>query len=136
MKTNLLFLPLMLVLSLGTASARAATVVLNWTNNASPAATSVEVERGVQATPIVFAKIATIAGTLSTYTDATTVATTTYVYRVRAVGPGGNSGYSNTATITTPIAPPADPSGLSTVITVTIDIRPPVGATTIVTSTR
>ena len=56
-----------------------------------------------------FAQIGTTTGTGTTYKDTTTVASTTYSYRVRATDAAGNlSPYSNTATATTP----AGPSGL------------------------
>src|SRR5262249_30228148 len=56
-----------------------------------------------------FAQIGTTTGTGTTYKDTTTVASTTYSYRVRATDAAGNlSTYSNTATATTP----AGPSGL------------------------
>jgi outer membrane protein assembly factor BamB len=56
-----------------------------------------------------FAQIGTTTGTGTTYKDTTTVASTTYVYRVRATDAAGNlSTYSNTASATTP----AGPSGL------------------------
>ena len=47
------------------------------------------------------------------FRDAPLAAGATYTYRVRAIGFTGNSGYSNTATATTPaIDPPAAPSNL------------------------
>ena len=56
-----------------------------------------------------FAQIGTTTGTGTTYKDTTTVASTTYSYRVRATDAAGNlSTYSNTASATTP----AGPSGL------------------------
>ena len=56
-----------------------------------------------------FAQIATTTGTGTTYKDTSTVASTTYSYRVRATDAAGNlSTYSNTASATTP----AGPSGL------------------------
>jgi glucose/arabinose dehydrogenase/fibronectin type 3 domain-containing protein len=55
-----------------------------------------------------FAQIATPTGT--TYTDSWITANTTYSYRVRAVDAAANQGpYSNTASITTPAAPPLGP---------------------------
>ena len=56
-----------------------------------------------------FAQIGTTTGTGTNYKDTTTVASTTYSYRVRATDAAGNlSTYSNTASATTP----AGPSGL------------------------
>src|SRR2546422_7624191 len=52
-----------------------------------------------------FAQIATPAGT--SYSDTGVAASTSYSYRVRATDAAGNlSGYSNTASATTPAAPP------------------------------
>src|SRR5207237_5071974 len=42
----------------------------------------------------------------TSYHDTTAAPSTAYAYRVRAVGPGGNSQYSSTSSITTPAAPP------------------------------
>ena len=65
-----------------------------------------------------FAQIGTTTGTGTTYKDTTTVASTTYSYRVRATDAAGNlSTYSNTASATTPTpdtTPPTQPGTLST----------------------
>ena len=65
-----------------------------------------------------FAQIGTTTGTGTTYKDTTTVASTTYNYRVRATDAAGNlSTYSNTASATTPTpdtTPPTQPGTLST----------------------
>jgi len=47
------------------------------------------------------------------YTDSGLSAGTSYWYRVRAINTYGQSGYSNVATATTPISPPAAPGGLT-----------------------
>ena len=65
-----------------------------------------------------FAQIGTTTGTGTTYKDTSTVASTTYSYRVRATDAAGNlSTYSNTASATTPTpdtTPPTQPGTLST----------------------
>ena len=56
-----------------------------------------------------FAQVATVAGT--TYNDTGLVAATSYSYRVRATDAAGNlSGYSNTASATTPAPIPSPPT--------------------------
>ena len=47
--------------------------------------------------------------TATTYTDATVEPETRYVYRVKAIGPGGTSEWSNYVTITTPAEPQPTP---------------------------
>lgn len=54
----------------------------------------------------------TVAPDSTTYADQTTVATTTYSYRVRAKNSVGQSSPTNIATVTTPIAPVAAPINL------------------------
>ena len=53
-----------------------------------------------------FSQIATNAASDSTYSDGGRAALTTYWYRVRSYNANGNSAYSNTASATTPNAPP------------------------------
>jgi parallel beta-helix repeat protein len=65
-----------------------------------------------------FTEIATVLlGT--SYTDNALAGSTTYAYRVSAIGLLNNSGYSNTATVTTPVAPtaPVSPSQLTATAT-------------------
>jgi len=52
-----------------------------------------------------FAKIGQTSANVLTYSDTTADPSTTYSYRVQAVNTGGASGYSNTATTTTPATP-------------------------------
>jgi beta-lactamase superfamily II metal-dependent hydrolase len=54
-----------------------------------------------------FAEIATVGANVTTYGDTGLAASTAYEYRVRAFNGGGTSPYSNTASATTPSAPPS-----------------------------
>ena len=66
--------------------------------------TSYEVERCQGAGCTTFAQVTTT--TVPTFADTGLVATTSYQYRVRAADAAANqSGYSNTATATTPASP-------------------------------
>lgn len=56
-----------------------------------------------------FVQIATTGPGVTSYVDDAPAYATTYVYRVRAFNAGGDSGYSNTATGTTPPPPNAAP---------------------------
>jgi probable HAF family extracellular repeat protein len=58
----------------------------------------------------VFAKIATTGKDVNSFIDATVSGGTTYIYRVRAVNPGGVSAFSNTTSGTTPIEDNEAPS--------------------------
>jgi hypothetical protein len=51
------------------------------------------------------------------YSDESTVASTTYSYRVRAKNDSGSSGTTNISTVTTPVAPVARPTGLAATAT-------------------
>lgn len=54
----------------------------------------------------------------TSYIDSTVQASTTYSYRVRGYNTGGDSGWSNESTITTPAAPiPSAPTNLSAIAT-------------------
>ncbi len=57
-----------------------------------------------------FSTVATLAVNATSYSDAGRSPSTTYAYRVRAVNAGGNSAYSNTASVTTNPPPPTAPS--------------------------
>ena len=103
----------------GTLSATAISatrVDLSWgaaTDNV--AVTGYQIERCQGAGCTTFTQIATTT-TATTYSDTTTVAGTSYSYRVRANDAVPNLGpYSNTATLTTPdTTPPSTPTGLAT----------------------
>jgi hypothetical protein len=87
-------------------------VDLNWVDN-SDNETSFKIERGPDG--INFSQIGTVGANITTYSDTTVVESTTYYYRVRASNAFGDSGYSNTASATTPacpVEPPAAPSNL------------------------
>jgi len=78
-----------------------ATVVLTWVNNATNA-TSFQVQRATGTGA--FAALATITGTnVTSYTNTTVVANTTYSYQVRAVNASTNSAFSTTAAVTVSI---------------------------------
>jgi len=77
----------------GTASA--AQLTLNWIDNAAGTA-SFNIERKIETTGT-YEQIATTATGITTYTDSTVVAGTTYCYRVKASNFFGDSGYSNEA---------------------------------------
>src|SRR6185437_12272294 len=106
----------------GTLSANAVSaseVDLSWgasTDNVG--VTGYQVERCTGSGCTNFAQIGTTTGTGTTYKDTTTVASTTYRYRVRATdAPGNLSTHSNTASATTPppdTTPPTQPGTLST----------------------
>lgn len=94
-------------------SALAATAVnanqvdLSWTDN-SGSELGFQVERSLDG--ITFAPLATVGANVTTYSDSTTLVTTTYHYRVKAFNAVGVSAPSNTATVTTPSLAPAAPS--------------------------
>jgi hypothetical protein len=75
---------------------------LGWTDNSSDE-TSFKIERGTDG--INFSQIDTVGANITTYSDTTAAESTTYYYRVRASNAYGDSGYSNTASATTPACP-------------------------------
>ncbi len=83
-------------------------VDLSWEDN-STNETGFEVERATGSGA--FQRIATVSASTALYSDRTVTAGTTYRYRVRAVGSGGNSLYSNTVEVRAP-GQSAPPSGL------------------------
>jgi subtilase family protein/fibronectin type III domain protein len=85
------------------ASAVSATRIdLHWTDSTGEDQFDVERCDGAGCS---FVKIGESPSNVVTYTDTSVSPSTTYLYRVRAVNTIGASGYSNTATVTTP-APP------------------------------
>ncbi len=75
-------------------------IALRWTNG-TIAQTAVEIERCTGSGCTNFARVASVAGTATTFTDRLLALRTTYTYRVRAVNEAGTSSYSNTASAAT-----------------------------------
>ena len=99
-----------------TATAQSATsVLLGWTDNATNE-TGFTIQRSTSSnfagTPTSFL----VGANVVTFTDTTVAAFTTYYYRACATNTAGASAWSNTATVTTPAAPPAAPSGLTATV--------------------
>ncbi len=88
----------------------ATSVRLTWADNSNNE-TQFELQRRVLPSGT-FANVAT-PGANTTLVNDTTLGATSYEYRVRASNGAGASAYSNLATVTTPVAPPAAPSGLT-----------------------
>lgn len=82
------------------APAQAAQFTLRWKDNASNE-TGFRIERATGSSGS-FSLIASTGANTTSYVDANLPASTTYRYRIRAYNGSGNSGYSNTATGTTP----------------------------------
>jgi hypothetical protein len=84
---------------------------VSWTNNATSAApyASLVLERADNVTgAATYYALASLAGTVATYSDTTTCADRTYTYRVKAVNGVGSSAYATTAHVhTMPAAPTA-----------------------------
>ena len=83
-----------------TAAASRKSIALRWTNG-TIAQTAVEIERCTGSGCTNFARVASVAGTATTFTDRLLALRTTYTYRVRAVNEAGTSSYSNTASAVT-----------------------------------
>jgi hypothetical protein len=83
-------------------------VSLNWTDNAANE-TGYQVERAPGGGG--FTMIAALGANATTHVDTMVSPSTAYDYRVRATSAAGNSAYSNTASVTTPVGPAA-PSAL------------------------
>ena len=77
-------------------------ISLTWVRN-SQNETGFQIERSNGGTGT-FSLIATTAAGASSFVDAGLAASTMYNYRVRAIGSGGTSAYSNVASLTTPVA--------------------------------
>jgi fibronectin type 3 domain-containing protein len=88
-----------------------ARIDLAWTD-ASATETSFRAERSADG-GVTFVLAATVGASVSTYSDASLAAATTYTYRVQACNAAGCSPFSATAAATTlATPPPADPTGL------------------------
>ncbi|QEH42592.1 putative Ig domain-containing protein [Chitinophaga sp. XS-30] len=88
-------------------------ISLTWTDNSNNE-TGFEIYRGLSAAGT-FEIVATAAANATAFTDSLLDASTTYYYKVRAIGAAGESAYGNTANATTnPLpTPPATPFNLS-----------------------
>jgi subtilisin family serine protease len=84
---------------------------LTWTDQ-SANETGIQIERKTGAGGA-YALIVTTAPNTTTYSNSGLAEGTAYFYRVRAVNSAGNSGYSNEASATTLVSPPAAPANLS-----------------------
>ncbi|MEN4042840.1 MAG: multicopper oxidase domain-containing protein [Anaerolineaceae bacterium] len=84
-------------------------VRLAWQDNANNE-TGFVIERSTDG--INFSTLATLGTNITSYTDTAVTPGSSYVYRVKAVNAGGDSAYSNTASVTIP-ATPAAPTNLS-----------------------
>lgn len=93
------------------ATASSATAVsLTWADNSSNE-TGFLIERKTGSGA--YSQIASVSAGVNAYSDTTVSGGTSYTYRVRATNAGGNSTYSNTSAVTTPVAIPGAPSGLT-----------------------
>jgi titin len=95
-----------------TATSVSNTMNVSWNDNADDE-TSYQLERSVDGGA--FALLLTLGANVVGVTDTGLTAGSSYSYRVRAVGPGGTSAYSNVATATAGAAPtiPTAPSALT-----------------------
>jgi hypothetical protein len=76
-------------------------VLLNWHDN-TPNETGFSIERSTSGGP--FQVVGTVGADITTFLDSSVDGSTPYVYRVQAFNSVGSSGYSNTASVTTPKA--------------------------------
>jgi serine protease AprX len=90
--------------SLSATATSVSQIDLAWTDNSSNE-DGFAVERCQGAGCGNFASIVQLSGGATSYSDTGRSAGTTYQYRVRAFNAGGSSGYSNTASATTPVPP-------------------------------
>jgi hypothetical protein len=86
-------------------------ISLAWADNASNE-DGFKIERSLDG--VNFTQVATVGANVTTYSATGLQAGTTYYFRVRSFNTGGDSGYSNTASATTPAATiPTAPSGVT-----------------------
>ncbi|MEQ1558579.1 MAG: hypothetical protein ABL933_06490 [Methyloglobulus sp.] len=100
--------------NLTTVATSSTQINLTWADNANNE-TAQYVERCAGAGCTNFAQVASLAANVTSYSDTSLTAGTSYSYRVRAHGAAGDSAYSNTATVSTTAATntaPAAPSNL------------------------
>ncbi len=86
-------------------------VSLSWADN-SLNEDGFKIERCSGTGCTAFTQIAAVGSNVTTYTNSSLSASTAYTYRVRAYNIAGDSGYSNTASVTT-LAPPPAPTAPS-----------------------
>ena len=90
--------------SLSASAASSSSVTVRWSDNSSDE-TGFKLERSGNG--VDFSEVATLGAGTTSFNDGGLSARTTYYYRVRAYNSAGNSGYSNTGSVTTPeVAPP------------------------------
>jgi fibronectin type 3 domain-containing protein len=77
---------------------------LSWTDNSSDE-TGFKIERKTGAGGT-WSQVTTVGANVTSYPDTGLSSATTYYYRVRSYGPGGDSAYSNEASATTPAPQP------------------------------
>ena len=85
-------------------------IALAWSDNSNDE-TGFKIERSADGSS--FTQIATVAADTTTFSNTGLTASTSYTYRVRAYNSAGDSGFSNTATATTPAAIPPAPANLT-----------------------
>ncbi len=83
---------------------------LTWTDNANNES-GFKIERSLDGSS--FTQIATVGANVTSYNNTGLAESTTYYYRVRSYNSSGDSAYTNTASATTPGAPPNAPTGLT-----------------------
>jgi hypothetical protein len=92
-------------------------VNLSWTDNSNNES-GFEIQRKEGGG--IFSLIDTVQGDVTSYEDKTVSGETTYYYQIRAYNVGGNSGFSNTTSVTTP---PIAPSNLNAEVLSSSKIR-------------
>jgi hypothetical protein len=96
--------------SLTAAAVSSSSVSLTWKDNATNE-TGLKVERSSDG--VTFTEIAALGASTTGYSDTGLTSRTAYYYRVRAYNSAGNSGYSNTASVTTQDTPPSQPGSVA-----------------------
>jgi len=96
--------------SLKASAISTSSVAVSWTDNSTDES-GFKLEWSVNG--VDFAELATLGANATSFTDTGLSARTGYWYRVRAFNSVGNSGYSNTGSVTTPDVAPAAPSSVT-----------------------
>ncbi|MBI4187595.1 MAG: c-type cytochrome [Chloroflexi bacterium] len=96
--------------SLAATAISAGQVNLTWLDNATNE-TGYRIDRATTSNFLTNLITTTVTANVTSYNDTTTAGSTTYYYRLYAFNSAGNSGASNIATVTTPVAP-IDPAAL------------------------